>query len=107
MAHTTLKMKKTIEKFRNVMFPDGKINGKLVGQSVQFVADLAGVVVPEATKVVILKTKGIGALDVLCKEKMFPFMITLTYDTFEEAVQIAKTNLLFEGAGHTYSCSFK
>jgi len=90
-----------IEKFRSVMFPGGVINGKLVGQSVQFIADFAGVVVPEATKVVILKTKGIGELDVLNKEKMFPFMITMTYDTFEEAVQLAKTNLLFEGAGHT------
>lgn len=92
---------KTIEKFRNIMFPDGKINGKLVGQSVQFIADLAGVDVPSATKIVILKTKGIGTLDVLNKEKMFPIMITMTYNTFEEAVQLAKTNLLFEGAGHT------
>ena len=91
----------TIEKFRSIMFPGGAINGKLVGQSVQFIADMAGVVVPAATKVVILKTKGIGSLDVLNKEKMFPFMITMTYNTFEEAVQLAKTNLLYEGAGHT------
>ncbi|MBZ9608161.1 aldehyde dehydrogenase family protein [Clostridium estertheticum] len=91
----------TIDKFRKVMFPGGSINGKLVGQSVQFIADMAGVVVPEDTKVVILKTKGIGSLDVLNKEKMFPFMITMTYNTFEEAVELAKTNLLYEGAGHT------
>jgi succinate-semialdehyde dehydrogenase len=32
---------------------------------------------------------------------MCPYMITLTYNTFEEAVEIAKTNLLYEGAGHT------
>jgi len=25
----------------------------------------------------------------------------MTYDTFEEGVQLAKTNLLFEGTGHT------
>lgn len=91
----------TIEKFRKIMFINGSINGKLVGQSVQFIADLAGVKVPEAAKIVILKAKGAGELDVLCKEKMFPYMITLTYKTFEEGVEIAKTNLLYEGAGHT------
>ncbi|APC40743.1 aldehyde dehydrogenase family protein [Clostridium estertheticum] len=92
---------KNIEKFRNAMFPNGKINGKLVGQSVQFIANVAGVTVPAATKVIILKTKGIGSLDVLNKEKMFPIMITMTYNTFEEGVELAKANLLFEGAGHT------
>lgn len=62
---------------------------------------MAGVVVPSASKIVILKAKGAGSVDVLCKEKMFPIMITLSYKTFEEAVEIAKTNLLYEGAGHT------
>lgn len=90
-----------IEKFRQVLFIDGTINGKIVGQSVQFIADLAGVSVPESTKVVVLKAKGKGAADVLCKEKMCPFMITLTYNTFDEAIDIAKTNLLYEGAGHS------
>ncbi|HEY8804484.1 MAG TPA: aldehyde dehydrogenase family protein, partial [Clostridium sp.] len=44
---------KEVEKFRSTLFIDGKTNGKIVGQSVQFVADLAGVVVPANTKVVI------------------------------------------------------
>ncbi|MCB2291747.1 aldehyde dehydrogenase family protein [Clostridium sp. CS001] len=90
-----------IEKFRNVLFINGTINGKVVGQSVQFIASLAGVKVPEETKVVLLKAKGIGVEDVLCKEKMCPFMATFKYETFEEAVHIAKTNLLYEGAGHS------
>ena len=90
-----------IEKFRNTLFINDSINGKVVGQSVQFIADMAGVKVPADAKIVILKGKGIGAADVLCKEKMCPVMVTLTYNTFEEAVEIAKTNLLYEGAGHT------
>lgn len=90
-----------VDKFRKTLFIDRVINGKAVGQSVKFIADLAGVEVPEGTKVVILKAQGIGREDVLCKEKMFPYMITLTYKTFEEAIDIAKTNLLYEGAGHT------
>ena len=56
---------------------------------------------PEGSKVIILKARGKGDLDVLCKEKMCPCLITLTYETFGEAIDIAKTNLLYEGAGHT------
>ncbi len=33
----------TVDSFRKVMFPEGKLNGKIVGQSVQFIAKLAGV----------------------------------------------------------------
>lgn len=37
------------------------------------------------------------------QRKMCPVMVALKYDTFEDAVAIAKANLLFEGAGHTCS----
>mgnify|MGYP001438293717 CR=1 FL=1 len=91
----------TIEKFRKVMFPDGHINGDVVGQSVQKIAALAEVDVPEETKVLLFKAKGFGNADVLCKEKMCPAMIALKYDTFEDAVAIAQANLDIEGKGHT------
>ncbi|HMM22751.1 MAG TPA: aldehyde dehydrogenase family protein [Selenomonadales bacterium] len=91
----------TVDRFREIMFPDGAINGKIVGQSVQFIAGLAGVEVPPETKVVILKAKGPGGEDILCKEKMCPVMVALTYDSFETAVAIARANLAVEGAGHS------
>ena len=91
----------TIEKFRNALFIDGIINKDVVGQSVQRVAEIAGVNVPEGTKVILLKAKGIGADDILCKEKMCPVMAAFKYDTFEEAVTIAQTNLNLEGKGHS------
>ena len=90
-----------VDKFRKVMFPEGQINGEIVGQSVQFIANLAGVEVPKETKVLLFKPKGVGNLDYLCKEKMCPAMIVLKYNTFEEAVNIAQTNLNLEGKGHT------
>lgn len=97
----------TVDSFRKVMFPEGKLNGKIVGQSVQFIAKLAGVEVPEGTRVLLFKPAGIGKEDFLCKEKMCPAMIALKYDTFEEAIRIAQTNLELEGKGHTaaiHSC---
>lgn len=91
----------TIEKFRKAVFPGGALNKDVVGQSVQKVAELAGVKVPEETKVIILKAEGIGTEDVLCKEKMCPVMASFKYDTFEHAVEIAQTNLNLEGKGHS------
>jgi succinate-semialdehyde dehydrogenase len=92
---------KTIDIFRKVLFIDEIINKDVVGQSVQTIATLAGIKVPVDTKVIILKAEGIGPEDVLCKEKMCPVMISLKYDTFEDAVRIAQTNLDYEGKGHT------
>lgn len=90
-----------VGKFRNVIFPEGKISGEIVGQSVQFIADKVGIEVPEGTKVIILKANGIGEEDYLCKEKMCPVMASFQYETFKEAVEIAQTNLNLEGAGHS------
>lgn len=92
---------KTIEKFAKVIFIDGKINGKIVGQSVQFIANLAGVDVPKDTRVIVLKARGKGFEDVLCKEKMCPVMISFEYENFNEAIEIAQANLNVEGKGHS------
>ncbi|MDR2156715.1 MAG: aldehyde dehydrogenase family protein [Clostridiales Family XIII bacterium] len=93
-----------VEKFRGTLFPDGRhINGALVGRSAPEVAEAVGADVPEGTEVIMLKgdSARIGAADPLCGEKMCPVLISLTYDAFEEAVEIAKTNLLYQGAGHS------
>lgn len=91
----------TVEKFRKTLFIDGVINKDVVGQSVQKVASISGVEVPKDTKVILLKASGVGSEDVLCKEKMCPVMAAFKYDTFEEAVEIAQTNLNYEGKGHS------
>jgi len=91
----------TVDKFRKAIFPDGKINRDIVGKPVQVIAGIAGVNVPAETKVIILKATGRGRADLLCKEKMCPVMITLTSSSFEDAVEIAKANLFYEGAGHS------
>ena len=91
----------TVDKFRKTLFIDGTINKDIVGQSTQRIADLAGVSIPSDTKVIILKPNGIGKEDILCKEKMCPVMVAFKYDTFEEAINIAQTNLDIEGRGHT------
>jgi succinate-semialdehyde dehydrogenase len=93
-----------VDRFRKALFPDGKvINRDLVGKSAPEIAKLAGVNVPANTTVILLRgdSHKIGREDPICGEKMCPALVLLAYDTFEQAVEIARTNLLFQGAGHT------
>lgn len=89
------------EKLKATIFDGNHLNKDVVGQSVQKIADLAGVTIPEGTKVILLEAKGIGSADILCKEKMCPVMSTFKYKTFDDAIHIAKTNLELEGNGHS------
>ena len=83
-----------VDVFRKAIFPNGVINKDAVGQSVQKIAELAGIDVPEGTKVIILKPDAYGKDDLLSKEKMCPVMTAYEYDEWEDAVEIAYQNLM-------------
>lgn len=91
----------TIQKFASALFVNGVANREVVGQSIEKVAAVAGVDVPKGTKVIILKARGIGKEDILCREKMCPVLVAIPYHEFEEAVDIAQANLNAEGKGHS------
>lgn len=96
----------TIKKFADTIFPEnGPISRKIVGQSVQTIAKLADVDVPEGTRMILIKARAIGKGngEPLCREKMCPVMITAPYDKFEDAVKLAQSDLEYEGKGHTAS----
>jgi succinate-semialdehyde dehydrogenase len=91
------------EAIRNAMFTDGEMSRHVIGQPVQTIADLAGLTIPEGTKVIIVEADGTGKDDLLAKEKMCPVLAAYKYKIFEEAVEIARTNLEAEGKGHSVS----
>jgi len=90
-----------VQKFRDVVFPNGYLNKDVVGKPASQVGKMAGVQVPESARVILVPSKGAGKEDVLAKEKLCPVVAIMTYKTFEEAVSKAKANLLVEGAGHS------
>lgn len=91
-------------KFADAIFPDnGPISRKVVGQSVQAVAELAGVEVPAGTRMILIKARALDRSEPLCREKMCPVMIAAPYDTFEDAVAQAQIDLDIEGKGHSAS----
>ena len=92
----------TAQRFRDTAFPEGKLNKEFPGASVKKMAELAALPdVPEDARVIVCRTEGCGRDEVLAKEKLFPALALFTYDKWEDAVQIAKTNLEMEGMGHS------
>ena len=90
-----------IDAFRNTVFHDGKLNPAVIGLPAWKVAAVAGISVPETVRLILLKAKGAGTADILCKEKLCPVVAVLPYGTFEEALEMAQANLEVEGKGHS------
>jgi len=91
------------EAMRAAMFVDGAMSRHVVGQSIETIAGLAKLNIPEGTKVMIVEADGTGEEDILAKEKMCPVLAAFKYKTFEEGVEIARANLEEEGKGHSVS----
>ncbi len=80
---------------------DGKLNAKIVGQSAYTIAAMAGVKVPESTKVLIAEVSGVGPDVPFSCEKLSPCLALYKVDTYEEAIANAKALLKYGGLGHT------
>lgn len=90
------------QRLRDSAFPNGKLNKDWPGASIKKMAELAQLPdVPDDTKVIVCRTEGYGHDEVLAKEKLFPVIALFTYDKWEDAIKIAKTNLEMEGLGHS------
>ncbi|MDI3543486.1 MAG: succinate-semialdehyde dehydrogenase [Candidatus Atribacteria bacterium] len=90
-------------KFAQGLFPGGIINKDLIGQSVQKIAQIVGVNIPQDRRVIVIKENNENKKSVFRKEKMFPVLAAFTYGEFDEAINIAEENLEIEGIGHTVS----
>ena len=93
--------KEDVDSLRKTMFPGGVINKDVVGASAIEIGRMAGLNVPEDTRFLLVKIDAYGEAEPLSKEKLCPVICITAYDTWENAVANAKTNLLCEGAGHS------
>ena len=89
------------KKVAAVIKVDGRLNANIVGQSAFKIADMAGVAVPESTKVLIGETDGIGHDFPFSIEKLSPVLALYKKENFEDALKTAKELIEFGGLGHT------
>ncbi len=90
-----------VDALRTVMFPNGAIHKDIVGASPMFIAKEAGLDCPSDAKFILVKIEKYGKDEYLAKEKLCPVLAIRPYETWEEAVDVAVTNLKAEGAGHS------
>jgi len=84
-----------------LIIKDGKINAAIVGQSAHKIAEMAGVIVPVQTKVLIGEAEKIGAEEHFAYEKLSPVLGLYKAEDFKEAEYKAVKLVQFGGIGHT------
>ncbi len=73
----------------------------IVGKSPQAIAKLAGFEIPEDAKLLLVPLKCIGPEDWFSHEKLSPVLGYISYNSTDEAIEAAKSQLRWGGAGHT------
>lgn len=89
------------EKFAKLIIVNGRLNAEIVGQPVNKLAQLAGVTIPEDTRVIIGEVESIGTDEPFAFEKLSPILAMYRAKDFEDAVEKAEKLVLFGGRGHT------
>ena len=89
------------DKLRAVILVGGALNAKIVGQSAIKIAELAGITVPEKTKILIGEVESVDIAEPFAHEKLSPVLAMYRVQTFQEAVEKAQRLLEDGGYGHT------
>ena len=92
-----------IDKVRKTMIINGALNSKIVGQKAHTIAELAGVTVPETTKILIGEVESVDLSEEFAHEKLSPVLATYRAKDFDEAVEKAEKLIEDGGLGHTSS----
>jgi sulfoacetaldehyde dehydrogenase len=92
------------ETLRQCMWPDGQtLNRDIVAHSAKFIADLAGLKVPETTKFLMVIGEKIGPEDRFSGEKISPVLTVWKWSDFDEMLDRLGKILEFSGKGHSVS----
>ena len=92
-----------LDKVRNTILINGALNAKIVGQSAYTIAKLAGVDVPEETKILIGEVESVDISEEFSHEKLSPVLAMYHAKDFDEALDKAETLVCDGGHGHTAS----
>ena len=91
------------EKVRKTIIINGALNAKIVGQPAYKIAELAGVTVPETTKIIIGEVESVELSEEFAHEKLSPVLAMYKAKDFEDAVSKAEHLIADGGYGHTSS----
>ncbi len=91
------------EKVRKTIIINGALNAKIVGQKAHKIAELAGVSVPENTKILIGEVESVDLSEEFAHEKLSPVLAMYKSSSFDDALEKAYRLIEDGGLGHTSS----
>ena len=92
-----------MNKVRKTIIINGALNARIVGQPAAKIAALAGVTVPESTKVLIGEVESVDISEEFAHEKLSPVLAMYKATSFDDAV--AKAERLIKDGGHGHTAS--
>lgn len=92
-----------IDKVRKTIIINGALNAKIVGQKPLTIAALAGVTIPEETKVLIGEVESVDISEEFAHEKLSPVLAMYKSENFNDALEKAAQLIADGGYGHTSS----
>ena len=95
--------KRETEQVRKTIIVNGALNAAIVGQSAFKIASLAGVSVPEKTKILIGEVESVDISEEFAHEKLSPVLAMYRAKDFSDAVAKAERLIADGGFGHTSS----
>ncbi len=92
-----------IETLRGIILVNGSANAKIVGQSAETIAKMAGIEVPAGTKILIGEVKSVEITEPFAHEKLSPVLAMYRVKTLNQAFDYAERLIADGGYGHTSS----
>lgn len=92
-----------LDKVRHTILINGSLNAKIVGQSAAKIAKMAGVEVPESTKILIGEVESVDISEEFAHEKLSPVLAMYHATDFDDALAKAEQLVADGGYGHTSS----
>ncbi|MGN0669724.1 MAG: aldehyde dehydrogenase family protein, partial [Oscillospiraceae bacterium] len=89
------------EKVRKTIIINGALNAKIVGQKAHTIAKLAGVDVPEGTKIIIGEVESVELSEEFAHEKLSPVLAMYKAKDLQDAFAKAEQLIADGGYGHT------
>ena len=96
-----LKKGAELDKVRKTIIINGALNSKIPGKSAYEIAKMAGVDVPENTKILIGEVESVDISEEFAHEKLSPVLAMYKAKTFDEALAKAQQLVADGGYGHT------
>ena len=91
------------ERVRKTVIINGALNAKIVGQTAKTIADIAGVHVPDGTKILIGEVESVEPTEEFAHEKLSPVLAMYKAKDAEDAFSKAERLIADGGYGHTSS----